>query len=250
MNKREEKDLFINDLYAKAKSVCISKVTIDSLIPTSSKRELDYLSKILNEENDNRQTNKISKLLKQAGFPVFKTFNGFDFSGINFPGNFSKEDMLSLNFIDKKEVILFYGVCGSGKTHNLIALGMNACKESYKVKFYTLSELVLFLKKAKQEDKLARFYTMLSKQDLICIDEFGYIPMDLEAGQLLFQVISAAYERQALLLSTNLPFSSWGPLFADEQLAAAIVDRIVHHGYMINTGNNDWRLSHSTMASC
>jgi len=103
------------------------------------------------------------------------------------------------------------------------------------------------LKKAKLEGTLDKFYKTLEKQDLLCLDEFGYIPMDLEGGQLLFQVIASAYERQALILTTNLPFTSWGPLFADEQLAAAIIDRLIHYGHLIKTGENDWRLTHSLM---
>ena len=83
--------------------------------------------------------------------------------------------------------------------------------------------------------------------DLICIDEWGYLPLDLESGQLIFSVISNAYERLSLIITTNLPFNEWGPLFADEQLAAAIIDRIVHYGHLVNTGIKDWRLTHALM---
>lgn len=117
----------------------------------------------------------------------------------------------------------------------------------FKVKFFTLSSLVMYLKNAKNNGILDRVYKILMNQNLICIDEWGYLPLDLESGQLLFSVIPNAYERLSLIITTNLPFNEWGPLFTDEQLAAAMIDRIVHYGHLIKTGNKDWRLEHALM---
>lgn len=117
----------------------------------------------------------------------------------------------------------------------------------FKVKFFTLSSLVMYLKNAKNNGTLDRVYKILMNQNLICIDEWGYLPLDLESGLLLFSVISNAYERLSLIITTNLPFNEWGPLFTDEQLAPAMIDRIVHYGHLIKTGNKDWRLEHALM---
>ena len=117
----------------------------------------------------------------------------------------------------------------------------------FKVKFFTLSSLVMYLKNAKNNGILDRVYKILMNQNLICIDEWGYLPLDLESGQLLFSVISNAYERLSLIITTNLLFNEWGPLFTDEQLAAAMIDRIVHYGHLIKTGNKDCRLEHALM---
>ena len=97
------------------------------------------------------------------------------------------------------------------------------------------------------EIPIKQSYKILQNVNLLCIDEFGYLPLDLESGQLLFTVISNAYERQSLIITTNLPFNDWGPLFSDDQLAAAIIDRIVHYGHLIKTGSRDWRLEHALM---
>ena len=193
----------------------------------------------------------INRYFETASFADIEKMNclldDYDFSGIKFPKNFTQEDMLSLDFIEKKHTIVFFGGCGSGKTHATTALGIEACNRDYKVKFFTLTSLVMHLKNAKNNGTLERAYKNLMNCNLICIDEWGYLPLDLESGQLLFSVISNAYERLSLIITTNLPFNEWGPLFADEQLAAAIIDRIVHYGHLINTGVKDWRLTHALM---
>lgn len=224
-----------------------SSSTLNKHLPSATIGELQFLRDLLACEQVTRTGSRRARYVKAAGFPVIKTFDGYDFTGIGFPNLMSKEQMLSLQFIEQKKVLLFFGGCGSGKTHALTALGMLACNHDYKVKFYTVSQLVMLMKKSKYEGTLDKLIAQLEKQDLLCLDEFGYIPLDLESGQLLFQVIASVYERQALILTTNLPFNAWGPLFADEQLAAAIIDRIVHHGHLIKTGDKDWRLTHSLM---
>jgi len=247
MKPRINKQLLIKEIYISGKRMFFTKETLDKNIKGASANELQFLQKLFDDETTTRTISRRARYQKSAGFPIPKSFNNYDFSAIEFPKKLSKEKMLSLDFIRNKEVLLMFGICGSGKTHALTALGLMACNQDFKVKFYTVSQLVMLLKKAKLEGTLDRLYKILEKQDLLCLDEFGYIPMDLEGGQLLFQVISSAYERQALILTTNLPFTSWGPLFADEQLAAAIIDRLIHYGHLIKTGNNDWRLSHSLM---
>lgn len=243
INKKE----LINNVYQESKKMFFSKETLDKLVPKATLGELQFFYNALSNEKETRTKNRRARYQKNAHFPVPKSFNNFDFSNIEFPKKLSKEKMLSLQFVSSKEVILYYGGCGSGKSHMMTALGILACNNDYRVKFYTVSQLVILLKKAKEENNLDKIYTMLEKQDLLCLDEFGYIPMDLEGAQLLFQVIANAYERQSLILTTNLPFNAWGPLFSDEQLASAIIDRVVHYGHMVKTGNDDWRLNHSLM---
>jgi len=245
INKRELRDSVCD----KAKKMFFTQSTLEKNLCSASIAELQLVSNLFDDELETRRINRRARYQKQAGFPVPKSFTTYDFNGINFPHKLPQEKMLSLEFIRNKEVILFYGSCGSGKTHAMTALGIKACNSDYKVKFYTVSQLIMKLKTARKEGMLEKLYKTLDKQDLICLDEFGYVPMDLEGGQLLFQVISAAYERQSLILTTNLPFNAWGPIFSDEQLAAAVIDRIVHHGHMVKTGNKDWRLEHSLMAN-
>ena len=165
-----------------------------------------------------------ARFLKSANFPVMKTFDEYDFSNLIFPNKLGQNEMLSLDFIDQHKTLVFFGGCGSGKTHAMTALGIKACNSDYKVKFFTLTSLVMYLKNAKANGTLERAYKILQNVNLLCIDEFGYLPLDLESGQLLFTVISNAYERQSLIITTNLPFNDWGPLFSGILASATNAD--------------------------
>ena len=103
------------------------------------------------------------------------------------------------------------------------------------------------LKQASQEERLENMLLTLKSLDLLIIDEWGYTAIDSESASYIYRVIADSYEQKSLIITTNLPFSDWGRLFADEQLAAAIIDRIVHYGHLIDTGKKDWRLSNSPM---
>ncbi len=224
-----------------------SSTVIARYLENTGLRELENMRALLEDEAEVRTAARRSRLIKSANFPIIKTFDGYDFSGVRYPNNFNKDDMLSLDFISKKQGIVFYGGCGSGKTHATTALGLMACNADFRVKFFTLSSLVMHLKNAKANGTFDHAFKLLMNQNLICIDEWGYLPLDLESGQLLFSVVSNAYERLSLIITTNLPFNEWGPMFTDEQLAAAVIDRVVHYGHLVQTGNKDWRLEHALM---
>jgi len=229
------------------RQVMLSNGTVAEILAGSTLGQLEYLSSILSHELSLREQSRRARYIKKASFPVLKTFDGYDFSGITFPALLGKEEMLSLDFIRQKKVLVWYGGCGSGKTHAMTALGVMACNSDYKVKFTTVGQLVSRLSEAKYDGSLERVFTDLERIDLLCLDELCYIPIDRESAQLLFRVISESYERKAMMITTNLPFNEWGKYFTDEQLAAAIIDRIVHYGHLINTGDRDWRLEHSLM---
>ena len=221
--------------------------TIQKYVNRIGLKELESINLLLDDETTIRTKSRRARLIKTANFPAIKSFDDYDFSGIKFPSNFDKDSMLSLDFIKNKQGIVFYGGCGTGKTHATIALGLKACNKDFKVKFFTLTSLVMYLKHAKENGTLEHALKLLNAQDLICLDEWGYLPLDLESGQFVFSVIANAYENTSLIITTNLPFSEWGPMFTDEQLAAAIIDRIVHYGHLIQTGSIDWRLEHALM---
>jgi len=231
----------------KCRQIMLSKGTIQMILDSATLGQLDYFSSVISHELVLREQSRRARYIKKATFPVLKTFEGYDFNGIVFPNLMDKEEMLSLKFIRQKKVLVWYGGCGSGKTHACTALGIMACKQDYKVKFTTVGQLVSRLSEAKYDGSLEKLFAELSHLDLLCLDELCYIPIDRESAQLLFRVISESYERKAMIITTNLPFNEWGKFFTDEQLAAAIIDRIVHYGHLINTGDRDWRLEHSLM---
>lgn len=243
---RPKKDLQV-EVGEKCRQVMLSRGTIHMIVDTATTGQLEFLSEALSYELLLREQSRRARYVKKAGFPVLKTFEDYDFGGIQFPSLMGKEDMLSLEFIREKKVLVWYGGCGSGKTHAMTALGVMACNHDYKVLFTTVGQLVSRLSEARFDGTLEKMFAELVHLDLLCLDELCYIPIDRESAQLLFRVISESYERKAMMITTNLPFNEWGRFFTDEQLAAAIIDRIVHYGHLINTGDRDWRLEHSLM---
>lgn len=145
------------------------------------------------------------------------------------------------------EDLVFYGQTGRGKTHMATALGIAATSAGYPVRFWQTAQLVLQLGKAKREGALDRLLADVAKARLLVLDEFGYVPFDVDGARLLYQVISDSYERRSVIFTTNVEFSRWGTVFADDKLAAAIVDRVVHHGRLVEFGGPSHRLEESLM---
>ena len=163
------------------------------------------------------------------------------------PPALSREDLEEVRFVGEKNNLVLYGPVGVGKTHMAIAAGVNACMKGYKVRFYTVTELVLKLAEARKNGTLERLRSDLNSLDLLILDEWGYVPVDRDGSQLLFRVISDSYESKSLLLTTNLEFSKWGGIFTDDQMAAAMIDRLVHHGHLILFEGNSYRMEHALM---
>ena len=139
------------------------------------------------------------------------------------------------------------GQTGRGKTHLAIATGAAAVSAGETVRFLGTAGLVLSLMKARREETLDRYLADIEKSDLVTLDEFGHIPIDMEGARLLFQVISSCYERRSLILATNIEFGKWGTVLGDEKLAAAAIDRIVHHGRLVEFGGESKRMGDSLM---
>jgi DNA replication protein DnaC len=202
---------------------------------------------VLSEEIDRRERGRKARLLNRAGFPVFKSFEDYDFSEIRFPPALSKEELLRADFIPEKKNLVLYGGVGTGKTHMAIALGIAACEKGLSVRFLTVTELVLKLTDAYKAGTLERLIRDLKQLDLLILDEWGYVPVDREGSQLLFRIITDSYESKSLILTTNLEFSKWGGIFTDEQMAAAMIDRLVHHGHLLIFEAKSYRMMHALM---
>lgn len=220
---------------------------IESIFSTATPGVLRFLDEALMLELERRESSRKARMIKTAGFPTPKSLDEFCFSEVRMPGTLSIDQMTGLDFIRKRHSLIMYGICGSGKTMLSIALGMKACREGYRVKFLTLSQLAMRLEKALSEGRLESLLSDLRSLDLLIIDEWGYCRLSKETSGLVYQVVADSYEQKSLIVTTNLPFSEWGKIVADEQLAAAIIDRIVHYGHMIDTGKVDWRLRQSPM---
>ena len=204
----------------------------------------EYLYEILKLEADNRAARSRATLTKLAGFPTIKTLQQFDFDftvGVN---RRQIEELSTLEFVKRKENIILLGQSGVGKTHLAIALAYQAVQQRIKARFVTVSDLVMQMSTAKKEKKYDTYIRQaILAPFLLVIDEIGYFSMNKEDAQHFFQVISRRYERGATIVTSNLVFSQWSGIFAnDKVVTTAILDRLLHHSHVINILGDSYRL--------
>lgn len=197
-------------------SARISKVCREK----GAQKQLEFVEELFREELDLRDENRRNRLIKRAGFPVYKTFEGYSYDSVKFPPAFGMEGLEQLDFVPERKNLVLYGPVGIGKTHMAMAAGIKACQLGYKTKFYTVTELVLKLAEARKNGTLERLLKELRALDLLMLDEWGYVSVDKDGSQLLFRVMSDSYESKSLILTAKLEFSKWGGLFTDDQMAA------------------------------
>jgi DNA replication protein DnaC len=207
----------------------------------------DFLAQLLKAEVEHREIVRKNRNLSLASFDVIKTFEGYEFDSVQIPNTLDREELKTGAFIEKHENLILYGPVGIGKTHMATAIGVAACSQGKKVKFYRTAALVNHLSEAKTKGELKRFMNQLIKMDLLICDEWGYVPFEKGGSQLLFQVISECYERRSVIITTNLEFSKWNGIFYDEKLTSAIIDRLVHYSHLLVFQGKSYRLAHSIM---
>jgi DNA replication protein DnaC len=203
---------------------------------------LGYLLQLSELELIERERRAAERRLKAARFPAHKTLDAFDFAtrpSVNKP---LLVDLLRGEYLDKRENILFIGGSGTGKTHIAISLGVAACQQGKKVRFYRVTELITLLLEAKEERQLQRMRSFLGKLDLLILDELGYVPASKSGAELLFDVISTAYERHSVIVTTNLPFENWTEVLGSERLTGAALDRLTHRCHILETKGESYRL--------
>ena len=229
------------------RGIPLTRTVLKTVLETANDDQRAFMADLLTAEHASRKRAKHDQLLRQARFPVRKTLTGYDYSMITWPTNWHQEDLLSLEFITNNHDLVFYGDVGTGKTHLAIGIGHAACHTGYNVRFFTAASLIALLRHAQDKGTLEAAITSIGKADLIIIDEFGYLPIDITGARLLFQIIANAYETQSIIYTSNLEFSRWATILGDTHMAAAIIDRTVHHGRILTFTGTSWRLNHSTM---
>jgi DNA replication protein DnaC len=202
----------------------------------------DFLLQLCEHEVNRRTVNRRKRLIRQARFPMRKELADFDFSCLP---HLNRSKILSLaetaSYIPAAEPILFVGNPGLGKTHLAISLGLEACRQSLKTRFYNTAALVNELTLAQTEQRLQKFLASALKHDLIILDELGFIPFTPAGAQLLFQFCSALHEQVSFIVTTNLAFSDWPQVFGDERLTAALIDRLTYHAHLFEFRGQSFR---------
>jgi DNA replication protein DnaC len=206
-----------------------------------------FLEEVMAAELANREVGRRARLMSRAGFPAHKTLADFDRRVAQLPSTLTWEDLEQGTFIGDHRNLVFFGGVGLGKTHLSTALGLAACERGQTVRFFTVTGLVVRLTEALKTGTLERAFMELQRTDLLILDEWGYLPIDREGAQLLFRVVADSYETRSLILTTNLEFSKWGTVFTDDQMTAAMIDRLAHHGHLVLFKGESYRMQHALM---
>jgi DNA replication protein DnaC len=150
--------------------------------------------------------------------------------------------LAQLTWIEERGKVCFFGPPGTGKTHCAIALGLKACERGYRVAFATAQEWVSRLEAAQDRNQLEAELCRLERYHLLVVDEVGYLPLERQAANLLFARVSRRYERGSIIVTSNRGFEQWGEILGDAMVAAALIDRLVHHATMITVKGKSYRL--------
>ena len=213
------------------------KASIDKyidLINSGNKSIVDALYELSNLEINAKSDRAMQACVKVANFPFLKEVTDFDF---DFQPAINKQqilDLMTLRFIENKENILFVGSSGVGKTHLATSIGIECAKHRYSTYFISFQDLISQLKKALSENRLDIRLRHFCKYKILIIDEIGYLPIDIDAANLFFQLISKRYEKHCTIITTNTNFSKWSDIFGNSVIANAILDRLLHHSHIIS----------------
>lgn len=201
----------------------------------------EFLRQVLEAEMRSRQERTSARRLQEAHFPDIKTLDQLDWKALQGVSRPKLLELASCAYLNCAEDVILAGPIGTGKTHIAIGLGVEAARRRFRVSFTRAAELVRRLLEARDERLLGRLYRRLERDDLLIIDELGFVPFDRAGGELLFNLLSERYERRSTLITTNLAFGEWVQVFGDAKLTTALLDRLGHHSHILTTRGSSYR---------
>lgn len=209
----------------------------------NSLTHLDYLAQLLEGEAALRADRAVARRIQAARFPVIKTLDSFRWDWPKKINRLEIQDLFRLQFVHDHANVIFLGLVGLGKTHLATALGYAACQQGISVLFATAIDVVNTLSAAQLKGTLKAELRRYTSPALLILDEVGYLPIDQHGADLLFQVISARYERGSIVLTTNKTFKQWPSIFnGDSTITSAVLDRLLHHGQVVVLEGSSYRM--------
>jgi DNA replication protein DnaC len=202
-----------------------------------------FLDTILQEEVSERRRRRIERRIKEARFRQIKLLSELDAQAL--PNGITVDRLQQLatgDYLRERANILAVGSNGTGKTHVCVGLGIEACRQDKRVRFFTATELASELEAAQEEHQLHRYLRRFAAYDLVLVDELGYVPISHGGAELLFQAFSERHERGSMIVNTNLAFAEWAQVFKTERLAVALLDRLTHRAHILEMNGESYRL--------
>jgi DNA replication protein DnaC len=240
MSSNEQMDLYL-------KSLSLNRIRENYLLESenAAKAKLsyqDYLYRLVEAEALSKIDRSINRRIQLSGFPMIRKIEEFDFSYQPKLDEKLIRELAKLNFMQEAKNIIFLGPQGVGKTHLAVGLAIKACLERKRVAFYSTDNLTQLLAAHDAAGSLKNILDTLSRVDLLVIDELGYIELSKKTASLFFQLVAKRYEKNSIIITSNKPFEEWGQIFADDVVASAIIDRLLHHSFPFFINGKSYRM--------